>query len=707
MTRSTLSRKSLLTLCVSALALAACSDGGHAGHDKAQDKASAGEASHAGHKTADHKGGDHSQHMLKEASRGGVPDYAENFRLVDHKGDSHELFYHTDAKAIVIMTHGNGCPIVRSAIPDLRNVRDQFAGEGVEFMLINSNLQDDRDEVAAEAAEYNIDFPIMMDDHQLIGESLGVDRTAQVYVIDPAQGFKVVYHGPLDDRQAFERQKAEADKTYVADVLAQMVAGEEVTVQPPAISPGCLVNFPERKRQSAHMNISYSKEIAPMLLENCAECHQEGGIGPWAMTDYETIEGWAPMMREVIRTDRMPPWHADPHIGTFKEDRSLSSDEIKTLIHWIEAGAPRGDGPDPLAEANLVYTDWPLGEPDLIIDLPEYAVPATGVVDYTHPLVLNPLKEEKWIKATTIKVGSRETVHHVLSGYIPEVPDDGMGYSNRWVSSTGGYAVGAESNIAPEDSGVQLPPGGAIGFQMHYTPYGKEVVDKTQIGFYFHDDTPTYINRQSVVIDVSIVLPPNEARHEEVAYLEFPHDAELIMAFPHAHYRGHASRLTLEYPDGTEKVLLNMPKYDFNWQRGYEFEEFIDVPKGSKLIAHWVYDNSANNPANPDPDKTVVWGDQSHEEMLYTAFNYRWKGETSDNRMDKYTAQLQAGRHFGAMDDNMDGILEEAELKGVLGKEMMPLYKQMDIDKNGEVRIDEFRTVLLGIEMMKKARGQQ
>lgn len=695
--------------CAASVALSACAQetGGHVAGDGENAESDAPVLAHGaehGRKEHDQSGhGDHASMMDAAASavKPVTPDYAENFRLIDHRGSSHELYYHADAPAVVIMTQGNGCPIVRGAMPEFRRLRDAYADAGVQFLLMNSNLQDSRAEVLAEAEEYGFDIPVLMDEQQLIGESFGVDRTAEVFVMDPAQGFKIVYHGPMDDRLTYERQKAEPQNRYLDEVLASMVAGEPVTTEAPALTPGCLVNFPGRKRRAMHADISYADEIAPILQSKCVECHQEGGIGPWAMTDYETIVGWAPMMRQVIRTDRMPPWHADPHIGEWKNDRSLSPDQIKTLVHWIEAGAPRGDGPDPLAALDLKAPEWPLGEPDLVLKLPAQKVPATGVVDYTYPVIENPLADDKWIRATTVKVGSRETVHHVLSGYIPEMPADGKGYASRWVTHTGGYAVGAESNVQPEGSGSPLPAGGVIGFQMHYTPYGKEVVDETEIGFYFHDETPELINRNSTVIDVSIVIPPNEANHLETAYVEFPEDAVLIDIFPHAHYRGRSSATRIRYPDGEEKMLISLPRYDFNWQRAYEFAEPVEVPKGSLLITDTYYDNSAANPANPDPDITVVWGEQSYEEMLYTNFVYRWKGETSSDRKDDYTARLEAGRMFGAMDDDRDGILKKAELRGVLGNEIGKSFDAMDFDGDGVLTLQEFR----GAQMARRQRA--
>jgi len=316
-------------------------------------------------------------------------DRVDNFRLLDQNGASHELYYLSDAKSVVIMVHGNGCPIVRNTVPALKEIRDRYRDKGVEFLLINSNLQDGRDAVAKEAAEFGIDFPILVDETQLIGESLGVMRTADVFVIDP-KTWKLLYRGPVDDRLAYGAQRPAASKHYLTDALDALLAGKPVAVaQTDAL--GCIVNFPERERREAHAKISYTERIAPLLADRCASCHRDGGVAPWSMNNYDKVRGFAPMIREAIRTRRMPPWHADPHYGSFVGDRSISNEDAKTLVHWIEAGAPRGKGPDPLARLDTKWSEWTLGKPDLIVEVPAYDVPASGVVSYQYPLARNPL----------------------------------------------------------------------------------------------------------------------------------------------------------------------------------------------------------------------------------------------------------------------------------------------------------------------------
>ncbi|MCR5879318.1 hypothetical protein [Phenylobacterium sp. J367] len=413
-------------------------------------------------------------------------------------------------------------------------------------------------------------------------------------------------------------------------------------------------------------------------------CHSEGGIGPFAMSNYDMVKGFAPMIREVIRTDRMPPYNADPHVGKFSDNKNLTAAEVKTLVHWIEAGAPRGEGADPLAAHKVVAAEWPLGKPDLILNIPAYKVPASGIVDYQRPYTVNELTEGKWIRATTVKPGDRRAVHHVLTGWMKEAPKNGVASETNWRGSVGGYAVGAESNIFGGDVGTYLPAGGAVGYQMHYTPYGKETVDNSQIGVYFRKDQPKYIMRSVVVIDPTIEIAPNTARHQEVAYVEFPKDALLYSAFPHAHYRAYSNDLWLQTPDGKKTRLLTLPRYDFNWQRAYTFAEPVKIPAGSKLIAHYVYDNSKRNPSNPDPTIKVTWGEQSHEEMLFTSLSFRWLDETAEKQIDS-EARFAETRMFGMMDDNLDGRLQKAELRGQMGKMMLTFWDRIDTSKDGTI----------------------
>jgi hypothetical protein len=555
-------------------------------------------------------------------------DTVDDFALLDHRGAFHRLRY-TDARAIVLMVHGNGCPIVRNALPELARLRDAYAERDVEFLLLNANLQDDRTSIAEEALAYQIDFPILVDETQLVGESLGLTRTAEVLVVDPRR-FRLVYRGAIDDRLGYGTQKPEANERYLADVLEALLEGGSVPEGQPE-ARGCLINFPERQPDSReeHAAISYSNAIAPLLIEHCVTCHRRGGIGPWAMTKYAMVHGMAPMIREVVRTKRMPPWHADPHVGAWRGDRSLSVEERRMLVHWIEAGAQRGEGPDPLAELERAWPEWTFGEPDLVVTLPPFDVPATGVVDYQFPKVTNPGNEDVWVRAIEVLPGDRAAVHHVIAMFQDE---GARGFRARRGIGTGlgGYVPGAGATVYPADTGVLLPAGTEFLLQMHYTTTGRETTDVTRMGLYFHreDAPPAYPLRTTVLLDFSIEIPAHAKAHTESVSKTFRKDALVYSLLPHAHYRGRASEFRAIYPDGTEELLLSVPRYDFNWQHTYEFADPKLLPAGTRLVHSTTWDNSARNPANPDPTVDVGWGRQSWDEMLYGSVRFRYVGET-------------------------------------------------------------------------------
>ena len=609
----------------------------------------------------------------------------DNFSLLDHRGAAHELHYYSDAAAIVLIVQGNGCPIVRNALVDYRAISDAYAPRGVQFLMINSNLQDTRESIAKEADEWAIPYPILVDETQLVGESLGLERTAEVIVIDPSD-WRIVYRGAANDRLSYERQKAEAEHHYLRDALEAVLADAAPAVaRAPAI--GCLMNLPGK--EADHATISYSDTIAPLLQANCVECHRAGGIGPWAMSSYAMVRGFAPMIREVIRTRRMPPWHADPHVGVWQNDRALSIPERQTLVHWIEAGAPRGAGPDPLAQAAVPAPEWAMGEPDVVIDIPAFDVAASGVVDYQFHIVANPLDRDVWVRAMDVRPGVTEVVHHVLVG----TTDAGgpVEYSNESLMNNylGGYAPGVEPRVMPEGTGVFVPKGTALLFQMHYTPYGKAVTDRSRLGLYLHDEPPANFLRHSVVLNPAIRIPANAKAHVETAYFEFHREATLYTVLPHSHYRGKSSTFELLHPGGERELILSVPNYDFNWQLGYDFATPRLLVPGTRLIHTTVYDNSAQNPGNPDPSRVVPWGLQSHDEMLYGDFVFSWTEERSDKPIhdNEFTESVQ---WVGFMDRDMNGSVGMDELPPSMRERLRETFALGDADGDGALTAAEF-----------------
>lgn len=610
-----------------------------------------------------------------------TPARVDNFRLTDNQGFAQDLRRLVDVKAIALVTQVTGDAGSLAAAKALEALQAKYPD--VAFLMLNSSATS-RDEIAAEAAAQGITIPVLHDNLQLAGEQLGVTYAGEAFLIEP-KTLRVLYHGPVDGNAATTQAKG-----YLAEALADVSAGRAISTAQ-ANGKGAPIKFIERDRRATHAAISYANDVAPILEAKCVSCHQEGGIGPFAMSSYEAVKNFAPMIREAIRTKTMPPWHPDPAFGKFEHDGGLSGDQIRTLVHWVEAGAPRGEGADPLTAEIHTAPDWPLGKPDLVIEAPSYTVPATGVVDYQYPAAPNPLTEGRWVKAATLLPGDRQATHHILSGYMPKMAT-GPASSQLWEASYGEYAVGGESLAMPPGVGIMLPPGGAMGFQMHYTPYGKEAVDSSKIGFYFYPkgEEPERIMRHFVIANNFIEIPPGEDNHKEVAYATFPKDATLHAVFLHTHYRGRAGSLEMIKPDGSREMLISLPRYDFNWQRTYSFSEPVKVAAGSKIVATYWYDNSVRNPANPDPTKTIVWGPQSWEEMHYTSLYYQWDAETVAQPADATTEmKSMPKRMMGALDANFDNKVQRSELRGRVEKAIGPRFDDLDADKSGALEISE------------------
>ncbi len=594
----------------------------------------------------------------------------DNFQLTDHTRYAHDLYYYKYAPAVVIMSQINGSAASRDAAKQLHTLAADYKAKGAVFFMVNST--DSRDAAAAEAKAQGFTIPILVDELQLVGENMKVDREAEVFVYNP-KTWRLAYRGPASGAKA---------------AIDGLTAGTEVAFKQVAVTSGKQISFATRGKEAEFAKISYSKDVAPIINEKCSNCHVTGGIGPFVLDSYEVVKGYAPMIRETLRTKRMPPYFPDPHIGHFKNEQGLTAAQTKTLVHWIEGGAQRGTGADPLlANKGKIAPEWPeyLGKPDVVVNIPAFKVPATGIVEYQNQRVDNPFKEDTFLRAISVKPGDRRVVHHVISNHVadPTRPRTIPG------GSVGSYTPGAEAQVIADGAGAPVPGGGRLNFQMHYTTFGKEATDNTQVGFYVLKEKPKYIKRSAVIGDFALRIPASEARHREVAYMTFPADAELYTLYPHAHYRGRHVELKMVEPNGKETMLLSLPKYDFNWQRDYDPVEPIKVKAGTKLVAMWEYDNSANNFANPDPKRDVTWGEQTHEEMMYFRINYRFMDETVEKQRNDLQTALSASLQIGALDDNLSGKIEEHELNRPNMAAMKARFAALDVNKDGGLSAEE------------------
>lgn len=379
-------------------------------------------------------------------------------------------------------------------------------------------------------------------------------------------------------------------------------------------------------------NVTFYKDVLPILQQNCQGCHRPGEAAPMSLLTYEQARPWAKAIKEAVATRRMPPWHADSSIGHFRNDRTLKSADIEKLVSWADNGAKPGNKKDALPD--LEWTEgWNIPKPDYILTLPvTFEVPATGVVDYVRFIMPTAFTEDKWVSAMEVRPGNRAVVHHVvayirpkdskwLAGAAPGVPifktksSDGGG--REWLV---GYAPGMPTPRIEQGQAVLIPAGADIVLEMHYTPNGKAMTDRTSVGVVFAKDPPRERLYSSAVANMKFTIPPGAGNHPVEGQFKIHHQMKLTALQPHMHLRGKAFEFRAVYPTGEKEVLLRVPKYDFNWQITYELKEPKVLPAGTVIEATGWFDNSANNPHNPDATVEVKWGDQSFEEMMFGVF---------------------------------------------------------------------------------------
>ena len=539
-----------------------------------------------------------------------LPDRIGDFALLDSDGAFHQLSRYRNREALVLMSFDNRCASIDTAIGQLKSLQRDWSDQGVAFGLIDSSGEADIQTIRATKARHGLDLPLLIDNGQLVTETLRLTRAGEVAILDPER-LTLIYRGVA----------LESAAQSLANEIAGTTDNTIITE-----SAGCELNFSMRE---SHLAITpdYATEIAPIIAEQCASCHREGGIGPFAMDSHLMLQGWSPMIREVLLTKRMPPTQVDPYIGHFSNARYISDLDLQRLVHWIDAGAPRGGADiDPLTELQFPdRREWQLGEPDFIVKAPVHEIPATGVLDYINIEVELPFEEDKWVRAVQYIAGDEAVLHHLLS-YVTAPREAVQGESPVAINASPrfleGYAPGKVDAITfPQNTGVYIPQGHNLAMQFHYTPNGRATVDETLLGLYMHDDPPDYENFTQSVSGM-FRIPPFAGNHAASAEYVFAEDVVVTGLRPHMHFRGKDMKLSAELPDGSITELLSVPNYSYAWQPTYVLEEPVNLPAGTMVHVTGTFDNSEYNPANPDPTKELTFGLQSWDEMFIGYWTY-------------------------------------------------------------------------------------
>jgi len=613
-----------------------------------------------------------------------IGDRVESFKLDDYRGKSHSLDDLSDKKLIVVAFLGTECPLAKLYGPRLAKLDEEFASRGVAFIGINSNVQDSITEIASYARRHEIGFPILKDVGNRVADQLGAERTPEVFVLDQVRIIR--YWGRIDDQYGVGYIRDEPRQQDLKLALDQLLSGESVS-NPETESVGCHIGRVREPQKDA--TVTYANQIVRILQKRCVECHRDGEIAPFELTDYNEVVGWAEMIEEVVREQRMPPWHADPSHGEFANERLLTEDEKQLIYRWVAEGAPLGDA-KLIPESPQFAEGWQLPrKPDaefFITDKP-YTVKAEGEVKYQWFSVDTGFKEDKWVKAAEILPGNRAVVHHVLAFVRkPGERRSGGGGDGHLV----GYVPGLRNEPLPDGMAKLIPAGSQLVFQVHYTPVGTVQQDRSKIGLVFADlKEVTHLVKTTQAANPRFRIPPNDGNYQvEATSSPAPQELLLLSFMPHMHLRGKSFLYEAEFADGSKEPLLNVPAYDFNWQTSYQLAEPMRLTKGTRIhcVAH--FDNSEKNLNNPDPTKTVGWGDQTWDEMMIGYFDIAVpikpadKAEASKGESKK---QKRVSRLFLVLDKNGDGKISRSEVPARLQR----VFDRVDKDDNDEVSHEE------------------
>jgi len=535
-------------------------------------------------------------------------DTVPNFRLVDHTGRAHELYYEVKRKVIVLIFTEPGDPSALRTARAVRRLRDAFPAADVAVWQIGSGQRIDRSLLAAAQATYALeDVPALHDGAQLVAMELGAAASGETFVLD-AGAWTLAYRGPLTDadpanpldqpRRAYAEEAVTARRARTAIATPRVAdrAGAWPLDLPPA--PG----------------IDYATQIAPIIQKRCVECHAPGGIAPRAFTSYADVSSRPGNLRQVLLEQKMPPWDADARYDSFSPNAGLAPGEATRLLAWVRAGAPRGSGSDPIASSPPpVVPDWPLGQPDAILTIPTQSIPATGKIAYRYVPVAIP--QTRWLRGIVIRPGNRSVVHHaLLFNGLDGLLASGGGLGGHFA----GYVPGLDPRFLPDETGKRVVAGDLFVLQMHYTSTGKPETDRTQVGLYYYpaNQTPKRELKTTAAGLTAFTIPPGAAEVPAESDYRVANDSLLHELNPHMHYRGKKIAYDAVYPDGRSEVLLNVPMYDFDWQREYRFAIPKRLPAGTVIRLRGAWDNSAENLANPNPRATVRFGEQTDDEMF-------------------------------------------------------------------------------------------
>ena len=587
---------------------------------------------------------------------------ADSLQLTDVYGTVHDLADYRKGRYTVITFLGTECPLARLYAPRLSQLAADYAKQNIGFIGVNSNCQDSLTEINAYAKRHSLTIPILKDVGHHLADALGAERTPQTFVID-ANG-QIVYQGRIDDQYGVGYSRDQPTQNDLREALESLTRGESV-VRPVTETVGCIIG--RQPKPSENATVTYSNQIARIFQKHCVECHREGQIGPFHLTGYEDAAGWAETIAEVIHDRRMPPWHASSEYGQFANTRKMTDEEKQLIYDWVANGAPQGD-PTDLPDPRQFVEGWRLPhEPDAVIEMRDrpFPIPAEGTVEYQYFVVDPGFTEDKWVKSAEVIPGNFNVVHHCIVFIRPPDAEGLRGFG--WLAA---YVPGQAPVVLPEGMARRIPAGSKLIFQMHYTPNGTPQEDRTKVGVLFADQEES-IDQELVTLGAlnrHFEIPPGAKDYPLETTMDwFPKGGKVVSLAPHMHVRGKSFRFTARSNEG-DRVLLDVPNYDFNWQHVYVLNTPLALPEDTTIHCVATFDNSESNLVNPDPTVPVTWGDQTWQEMMVGFVDVAVDREAKirlpweDARDGSETLNADLDAFFARFDTNQDGFVHRSEV---------------------------------------------
>jgi thiol-disulfide isomerase/thioredoxin/mono/diheme cytochrome c family protein len=537
-------------------------------------------------------------------------------------------------KAVVLVFVQTGCPLVPKYLAALDALERAYRGKGVQFVAVNVGPDDTVLDMAAQAVELNVGFPFVKDFDGRVLDAVGATRTPEVVLLDG--GRRVRYRGRIDDQHRPGGSRPEPTRRDLKEALDEVLAGKDVSV-PQTTVDGCLVS--RAAREKPEKPVTYAEQVGPILVKHCADCHRPGAEAPFSLATFEQAKARGKMIAEVVREGRMPPWFAAPGHGPFVNKRGLTAAERELVLQWVEGGTAPGDLTKAPAPPPARTTKWAIAEPDLVLTTKAFELPATGDIAYQYAILSHYFAEDTWVQGVEILPEDRKLVHHANLAHVS------LGEGFKEANLITGVVPGGDPLRLEEGVAYRIPKGSALALQIHFVASGKPETTRVSVGLRFARGAVRKQLRHVLLVDTKYRIPPGEPAHAVTASRVLEHDAVGIGLFTHMHLRGKAMTFRAHLPDGKTETLLTIPNYRFDWQLAYRWEPGkVRLPRGTRVEAVAVYDNSAFNPFNPDPTATVRDGPQTYHEMLNGFFFYLDEAENLNLEIDGKTGQVKAGK---------------------------------------------------------------